>query len=73
MWNQRLVNGAIALSANAQGLPNPIRSSSNHQSMIRKRGYCFDFDESARSCWCDSEDSNGGAAVAPDGTGCGIG
>jgi hypothetical protein len=38
--------------------------------MIRERSYCLDLDESARSCWSDSEDSYGGAVVAPHRAGC---
>jgi hypothetical protein len=42
-------------------------------SMIRERSYCLDLDESARSCWSDSKDSDGRAAVAPYRAGCGVG
>jgi hypothetical protein len=38
--------------------------------MIWERSYYLDLDKSARSCWSDSKDSDGGAVVAPHGAGC---
>src|SRR6266550_4034636 len=40
--------------------------------MLRERSYCLDLDESARSCWCDSKDGDGGAVIAPYRTGRGV-
>jgi hypothetical protein len=51
----------------AEGLAN------GQSSMITERSYCLDLDKSAGSRWSDSEDSDGGAAVAPYRAGCRIG
>lgn len=41
--------------------------------MIRDHRYRVDLDEGTGPCRCDSKDSNGGAAIAPYRTGCGVG